>query len=156
MSAEMEMEKMYPLICEAIKDGGQFILIPKGNSMLPTIEPLKDKIVLTFTEEPKKNDIVLYRRKSGAFVAHRIIKIKNGNYTMCGDNQVYREKGIEKDCIIALINEIRKENGEIISRSEIRSPKRVLKIRARTFPRFLIYHIKCTLYPVYALFFKRR
>ena len=46
MKNERDMSELHPLICEAIRDGGQFVLVPKGVSMLPTIVPLKDSIVL--------------------------------------------------------------------------------------------------------------
>lgn len=155
MHGEMPMEEMYPLICEAIKNGGQFILVPKGNSMLPTIEPLKDKIVLTEIEKLHKNDIILYRRTSGAFVAHRIIQIKNGNYTICGDNQFCVEKGLKRECFVAFVSQIRKADGRIITSEEIRAAKSVLRLKIHRLPRFLIYKIKKTLYPVYKTFFKR-
>ncbi len=151
----MDMEAMHPLITEAIRDGGQFVLIPKGVSMLPTIEPLKDSLVLTLPENLQKYDIVLYKRKSGAYVAHRIMSIKNGYYTMCGDNQIALEKGIELQQIIALVSEIRKSDGCILSSQDIRKRSRLFSLEMRRFPKRTVQLVKRLLYPIYKALFKR-
>ena len=113
------MEEVYPFILESIKDGGQFVLFPRGTSMNPTIYEGKDCVVLEETTQPQLFDIVLYRRKSGQFVLHRIMRIKNGKYTMCGDNQYLFEYGIEKEQIIAVVKEVRKSDGNIFDTDKI-------------------------------------
>ena len=40
------MDNLLPYITESIKNGGQFVFYPKGTSMLPTIIPEKDCVVL--------------------------------------------------------------------------------------------------------------
>lgn len=134
LSNKPKMQEVYPFIAESIKDGGQFILYPRGTSMNPSIYEGKDCVVLVEIKEPQKFDIVLYKRKSGQFVLHRIMKIKNGKYTMCGDNQYLFEKGIERNQLLAVVSEIRKENGSIYDIQKIhndgkvflRKPKKVL------------------------------
>lgn len=116
----LKMEEIYPLIAESIRDGGQFILFPRGTSMNPSIYEGKDCVVLVETKEPQRFDIVLYKRKSGQYVLHRIMKIKNGKYIMCGDNQFLFEKYIEREQILATVNEIRKEDGSIYDIEKIR------------------------------------
>lgn len=54
----------------------------------------------------KKNDIVLYKRASGQFVMHRIIKVKKDEYIMCGDNQYEHEHNIKKENILAKVKGI--------------------------------------------------
>jgi hypothetical protein len=116
MIGEMKMEDMLPLITEALDTSGEFVFYPRGISMLPTIVQLKDKVKLIKPDNIKKYSIVLYRRTDGKFVLHRIVKKpNNGIYTMCGDNQVYYERGIKKEQIIAAVSEIIRENGNAVS-----------------------------------------
>lgn len=119
-----KMEDVYPFIEASIKDGGQFVLFPRGTSMNPTIYEGKDCVVLTEIKELKQYDIVLYKRLSGQFVLHRIMKIKNGNFTMCGDNQYIFEKGIKREQILAVVDEVRKEDGTIYDKDKIYSDGR--------------------------------
>ena len=154
-NAERSMEELHPLINEAIRVGGQFVLIPKGVSMLPTIEPLKDSLVLVKAENLQKNDIILYKRKSGGYVVHRIIYIKDGEYIMCGDNQIWLEKGIRADMIIAKVSEIRKQDGRIFSSQQIRSRGKLFKLGVRRLVRRAVNKAKRLLYPIYKVIFKR-
>lgn len=102
---------------EAIEDvlasGGDFRMYPKGTSMLPLIVQTRDSVVLTrnFDTPAKKHDIAFYRRKSGQFVLHRVMDVReDGTYTMCGDNQTQLEYGIEKEQIIAYASGIYRKN----------------------------------------------
>ena len=52
-------------------------------------------------EQIQKNDILLFRRKSGAFVLHRVYRVEGDTLTMVGDNQVYLEK-ISKEAVLAI------------------------------------------------------
>lgn len=138
LSNNPKMEDVYPFIVESIKDGGQFILYPRGTSMNPSIYEGKDCVALMEISEPKRFDIVLYRRKCGQFVLHRIMKVKNGKYIMCGDNQFVFEKGIERKQLIAVVNEIRKEDGSIYDIEKIRKDgKMFLRMPKKVFNRLL-------------------
>ena len=140
-----KMEDVYPFIVESIKDGGQFVLFPRGTSMNPTIYEGKDCVALVEPKDIKIFDIALYKRESGQFVLHRIMKEENGKYTMCGDNQFIFEKGIGKEQIIAVVSEVRKADGSIIDREQIHKdgkrfltmPKKRL-LRLRRFIKILI------------------
>ena len=138
LSNKPKMEDVYPFIVESIKDGGQFVLYPRGTSMNPSIYEGKDCVVLEEIKEPMRFDIVLYRRKSGQFVLHRIMKIKKGKYTMCGDNQYLFEKGLERQQLIAVVTEIRKEDGSVYDINKIHSDgKRFLKNPKKVINRLL-------------------
>lgn len=103
------------VIEEVLHSGGTFRLYPRGVSMLPLIRQEKDSVVLQRREEPpKKNEIAFYRRKNGAFVLHRIMEVeKDGSYTMCGDNQLYLERGIQREAIIAVVSSIYRGEKEL-------------------------------------------
>lgn len=90
-----------------LESGGEFRIYPKGTSMLPLIRAGQDSVCL---EKPKgdlkRNDIAFYLRDNGEYVLHRVIKAEKGQYTMCGDNQITLEKGIENRHIIGYATKI--------------------------------------------------
>ena len=113
MTECLELNEVAPLISEAVKNGGCFYLSPRGKSMLPTIREGKDTIVLEEFVSFKTGDILLYRRKNGQFVLHRLVGFKNGEPIMCGDAQFALEYGISKEDIIARVSDIVKKGRQI-------------------------------------------
>lgn len=109
----MELNDIWPLISEAIKGGGQFIMLPRGISMLPLIRPAQDRVTLVEPFNVKKRDIVLYRRDDGKFVLHRVMYIKKGEYLICGDNQDYLERGIREKHLLAKVSEIHRDGKKV-------------------------------------------
>ena len=109
MNNEFYLEDAIDVIEEVLASGGVFKMNPKGSSMLPLIVQGRDSVVLRRDDNraPQKNDMLFYRRDNGQFVLHRLMKIEDdGTYTMCGDNQIYLEKGIRKDQIIAYVEQL--------------------------------------------------
>ena len=50
----------------------------------------------------KKGDIVLYRRKDGTLVLHRIVKVgEKDTFLVCGDHQWKLDEQVEEDQILA-------------------------------------------------------
>ena len=113
MRKMMPMTEIVPLIKAVISDGGAFRLYIKGTSMLPLLRQGKDSVMLISPGDLKKNDIILYKRANGAFVLHRIIKIKKSELYICGDNQFIIEKGIYPDSVIAKVNSFFRDDEEI-------------------------------------------
>lgn len=112
---KVTLEELMPIMEEQLSRGGRVSFKPKGISMLPLIRQGKDSVTL---EAPpaqlKKYDIPLYRRQSGQFVLHRVVSVgKDGTYTMCGDNQWLREKGITHHQIIGVVCEIERNGKKI-------------------------------------------
>ncbi len=106
-NGEFYLADAIDVIEEVLASGGDFRMYPKGTSMLPLIVQTRDSVVLTrgFEVPAKKHDIAFYRRKNGQFVLHRVMEIlDDGTYTMCGDNQLDLERGIEKEQIIAYVS----------------------------------------------------
>ena len=158
----MKMEQMQPLIEESIKNGGNFTFYPKGTSMLPTIIPGKDMVRLCELSKIQKYDIVLYKRKNGQYVMHRIMKIRyfpdanNTVFTMCGDNQVVLEHGITSGMLIAKAHSIIKPDGTAISCIGEQNRKYAKKLRLKKLPLILKHNLKAALNPIYAALFKRK
>ena len=113
MNKIVSMDEMIPLIEEKLKEDGKVVFTPKGTSMLPTIVGEVDTVSLVKPEFPlAKYSIPLYKRDSGGYVLHRVIGRKNGCYTMRGDNQYVKEKGIREDQIIGVVRTYT-HNGEV-------------------------------------------
>ena len=93
---------------EIFKTNDFFIATPVGTSMLPLIRERIDTVKLVkVTRNLKKYDVILYERPNNVYVLHRIIKVltRNGvkKYVLCGDNQVFLEKYVEENQIIAVM-----------------------------------------------------
>lgn len=115
-----ELDEIYPLIKEVISGGGKFTFKPSGSSMKPFIRPGRDAVNLTWADNPGKYDIVLYRRKNGQFVLHRIVAEDEKGFVMCGDNQWTKEYNITRDMIIAKVSGVIR-NGHTVECSSKRS-----------------------------------
>ena len=99
---------------DIISEQGKLVYTNVGDSMYPFIKP-RDLLVIEKLNSPmKKYDVPLYKRDTGQYVLHRIVKIKNGEYYICGDNRAYLERGIEDRHIIGLLTEIVRD-GKTIS-----------------------------------------
>lgn len=119
-NGEFCLQEAFDVIDEILEGGGEFRMYPRGVSMLPLIVQDRDSVVLLRDHQTpaKKHDIAFYRRKSGQFVLHRVMKIeKDGSYTMCGDNQTVLEKGIKKEQIIGYVSRLYKGEKERNMRS---------------------------------------
>ena len=94
-------------IREVLDSGGQFRIYPSGTSMLPLIRQGVDSIALKKPEgHLKARDIAFYTRENGDYILHRVIKAKNGVYTLCGDNQLTLENGVPHSSVIGVVTEI--------------------------------------------------
>lgn len=110
---KITMEQLAPVIEETLKSGGTFEIAVKGTSMLPLLVEGRDTVVLGAAPEMlKKDDIPFYRRPDGAFVLHRVWDVKDGSYTMCGDNQWVEETGVLQSQIIGKVVSIRRKGRE--------------------------------------------
>lgn len=89
---------------EVLQEKGEFVSAPLGVSMLPLIRPQCDVVLLSRdTSEIGKYDVVLYKRKNGKYILHRILGQNEKGYILCGDNQYIKEYGIQKEQILAVM-----------------------------------------------------
>ena len=89
---------------EILKEKGMYIATPIGKSMYPMLRSRIDTVKLITPATIKKYDVILYKRNNGQYVLHRIIKIKNNEYILSGDNQWQKEYGITKNMIIGVMD----------------------------------------------------
>ncbi len=110
---EVYLKDLLPIIEEKLNSGAEVTINPGGISMEPLVKAGRDSVVLTLPECLKKYDVVLYRRKNGQFVLHRIVGTKGESFIMCGDNQVVLEYGIKETDIIAKMSAVIRKNKNI-------------------------------------------
>ncbi len=95
--------ELIPIMEQHFEEALPFKLFPRGTSMLPTLRQGIDSVLLVRSEKIKRFDIVMYKRKSGQIVLHRIIGKNKYGYILCGDHQLNPEYGIEAKQIIAKV-----------------------------------------------------
>jgi hypothetical protein len=108
----MNKEKM--TFEEELECYGRLVYTNVGDSMMPLLRQKKDLLLI---EKPdgrlKKYDVPLYKRDSGQYVLHRILKVREKDYVMCGDNRWQREYGITDQHIIGVLKGIVRDGVEI-------------------------------------------
>ena len=99
---------------EELERTGKLVYTNVGDSMLPLIRQGRDLLII---EKPhgrlKKYDIPLYRRDSGQFVLHRILKVRENDYVICGDNRYSKEYGITDRHIIGVLTSVVHDGKEL-------------------------------------------
>ena len=131
LNKEVALDDVIEILKEKLDSGGSVTFTPNGTSMEPMLRDGKDIVVL---QKPKGRlhlfDVALYRRDSGIYVLHRVLDFdKEGGYTMCGDNQFVREKGIRDDQIIAVLTAFHRKG----------KPYTVYSVRYRCYVNFWYY-----------------
>ena len=139
---KIKLHDLVPTIRAVIESDGEFLLYPSGESMRPTIRPGLDAVLLRRADTLRTGDLVLYQRKDGAYVLHRIVKItESGCFTTRGDNQFFNEYNVHPTTVIAKVCAIQKGKKRIS----------VTSLRFRLGSRF-----RLTLYPLRKLLFRAK
>ena len=101
----VDAETLCAVMEETFRGGGDFRFYPTGRSMRPMLREQGDYVVLRSPaiRPPRRTDVVLYRRKNGQLVLHRIIGVRGDVFRMCGDGQSVPENGIAKDQILGVL-----------------------------------------------------
>ena len=127
---------------DVIERDGRLVYTNVGDSMQPLIRQDRDLLII---EKPhgrlKKYDVPLYKRDSGQYVLHRVLKVRSEDYVICGDNRCGREYGITDRHIIGVLTAVVRDGKEI----------------SVTDWRYRIYvHLWCDLFPLRVLLLKAR
>lgn len=79
-------------------------LVISGSSMTPFLVHGRDTVYLSRLTRPvRRGDVLLYQRRSGAYILHRVYRVEGDNYTMVGDAQTELEPGIRREQVIAIM-----------------------------------------------------
>jgi signal peptidase I len=69
---------------DVIERDGKLVYTNVGDSMRPLIRQGKDLIIIEKQQgRLKKYDVPLYKRDSGQYVLHRILKVRENDYVIC-------------------------------------------------------------------------
>lgn len=99
---------------EEILRTGKLVYTNVGDSMLPLIRQGRDLLIISKVEgRLKKYDVPLYKRDSGQYVLHRILKVRKQDYVICGDNRYHKEYGITDKHIVGVLRGIVRDGKEI-------------------------------------------
>lgn len=99
---------------EELDKKGILVYTNKGNSMYPLIRQGKDVLIIKkCNTRLKKMDVPLYKRESGQYVLHRIIKVNENDYVIRGDNTYSNETGIRDDQILGVLSGVIRSGKEI-------------------------------------------
>ncbi len=90
-----------------LKNGKTITYFTVGYSMRPLLAERKTHVTIAPLERTKNGDILLYIRKNGAYVLHRLMKQDEAYYYMRGDNTYGLEK-IQKSQAIGVVTIIYK------------------------------------------------
>ena len=103
-------EQLMPMLPQLLEDTAAIPLVISGNSMSPFLVHGRDTVFLSkLSAQPKRGDMLLYRRDNGAYVLHRVYRREGNACTMVGDAQQALETGIRDDQIIAIVTAVRRK-----------------------------------------------
>ncbi len=84
---------------------GKYVSTTVGVSMRPLFRNRKDTVVIRPISHPlNKYDVPLYRR-ADKLILHRIVKVTDNGYVICGDNCENKEYDITDENIIGVMTE---------------------------------------------------
>jgi len=128
---------------EVLQRDGKLVYKNRGTSMLPLIRENRDLIIIKKKgkERCKKYDVVLYKRNSGQYVLHRILKVCKDDYVIAGDHCTYKEHGITDSQVLGVLTAVVRD-GKTVNTTD---------------KRYLIYsHIWCDFYYIRVLILKSK
>lgn len=99
----VSIQELGPIIVRTVASGGTVELTVTGNSMLPLLKDRMSAVKLAQAENLSIGDIVLFQRRDGQYVLHRICAVCDGGYDIVGDHQLVPDRNVPKEAIIAKV-----------------------------------------------------
>lgn len=147
-SIYLEMDDILGSVVKRISEGCSVTISGCGDSMEPFIQNGKDSIVLERIPDEKKvrlGEIYLYRRQNGRYAIHRVYKKNKRNVAMLGDSQLFIEKDVPKENLIAIVTKVIKKHKTVdciatsnVLKYAVKMKLRILKYNVGVFTRPLI------------------
>ena len=101
---------------ELLETKGYIVYTNVGCSMLPLLRQRRDIIEIRRKEKESgrcaKYDVVLYKRGE-KYILHRILKVRDNDYIIAGDNNTFLEYGITDDDILGVMTRVIRNGKEI-------------------------------------------
>lgn len=83
---------MNSTIEQELERSGRIMQTTVGDSMEPMLYNRKSAVIIERLSRPlKRHDLPLYRRPSGQYVLHRILRVREHDYIIRGDNRLNKE-----------------------------------------------------------------
>jgi hypothetical protein len=100
---------------EYISEHGKLVYTNVGDSMQPLLTEKRDLLIISRKPDGrfKKYDVALYKRDNGQYVLHRVLKVRENDYVICGDNRWKREYGITDKNMIGIMTAFVRNGKEI-------------------------------------------
>lgn len=106
----LKPEQLMKVLPDLLEEGVSVPLVISGNSMYPFLKHGRDTVYLSKPERPiREGDMVLYRRRRGEPVLHRVVSVTEKGLTLLGDRQTGMEPGIRPDCVLAVVTAVRRK-----------------------------------------------
>lgn len=135
----------YSTIEAEIQKHGKGIFTNVGDSMMPLLRQRRDIIHISKVEgRLKKYDVPLYKRDNGQYVLHRILKVRDNDYVICGDNRTGMEEGITDKHIIGVMTGVSRD-GKFLSVNDKKYKLYVMLWGGRTSYRIFLLRAKALL-----------
>ena len=98
-------ETLVPILQETLEQGSSFVLVVTGSSMLPTLCSRVDKVELVSprVRPVRKGEIVFFRRSTGEYILHRVLRKEQDSLCINGDAQVWTENILSQQ-VIGVVN----------------------------------------------------
>ncbi len=112
----------YVAMLKGLTEEGHLVsLIVSGWSMTPFLAHERDTIYFKKPDRPLKvGDIVFYRRGSGQYVLHRIVKTHGQEtFDITGDAQVFIERGVRRDQIFGIVVRVKRKGRDLTPASPL-------------------------------------
>lgn len=110
----ISINNISPILKSVLESNSCIKLNVTGNSMYPLLRNNIDAVILMKKANISKYDILLYQRKNGDYILHRVVKIKNNVLSMAGDYETTIECPIYQQQVIATVASFYR-NGKHIS-----------------------------------------
>ena len=107
------MAELAAVMDAQLSAGGTAILPVTGGSMLPMLRSDRDSVTLSpLAHSLVPGDVILYRRESGQYVLHRVVRIlPGGGLLCCGDNQ-WKTDQVAHTQVLAVVTSFRRKGRE--------------------------------------------
>lgn len=94
---------------EELNAHGSIIFTNRGRSMLPLLRQDRDVMVIDRRgpDRLKKYDAVLFKRDTGQYIMHRVLRVLDGGYYIAGDNNVSGEF-VREDQVLGVLRSVRR------------------------------------------------
>ena len=110
MNLDVETREYVSVLRDMVEQGMEVSMEIAGTSMEPFLVHKRDRIYFRRPEETiKKGDMVFFQRKTGEYVMHRVMMVKDKQYYMAGDHQTFLEGPIEKKQIFAKVVSVERD-----------------------------------------------